>query len=292
MVMTGDPVVRLLGPADLEEALLLSSTAGWNQQRADWQMLLTLAPSGSFAAIVGDRIVATAIGIDYGGFGWIAMMLVDPAYRGRGFGRRLLEAAMDAIPGGKPIRLDATPMGRPLYASCGFEHEATLNRYVAEPSSRRIPPATPGVQRITVDALASIVGQDAAVFGGQRGAVLEWALGRTPQYAWTKPAPGTPASYCFGRQGRLFDQIGPIVAPDDETARGLVGAAAAGAEGRAVVIDAFDARTGFATWLRDCGFRVERPLFRMQRAGSGGASYTPSPGEGHLEYAIFGPEFA
>ena len=291
MVMADDPVVRLLGPADLEEALLLSSTAGWNQQRADWQMLLTLAPSGSFAAIVGDRIVATAIGIDYGPFGWIAMMLVDPAYRGRGFGRRLLEAAMDAVPGENPIRLDATPMGRPLYASCGFQHEATLNRYVAEPSSRRIR-ATTGVQRISVDALAAIVGQDAAVFGGRRGTVLEWALGRTPQYAWMKATPGAPASYCFGRQGRLFDQIGPIVATDDETARALVCAAAAGAEGRAVVIDAFDARSGFAAWLRDAGFRVERPLFRMQRAGSGGASYTPPAGEGHGEYAIFGPEFA
>src|SRR5438309_10731223 len=97
-------------------------------------MLLQLAPAGAFAALSDARIVGTAIGIDYGGFAWIAMMLVDPAYRGRGVGRRLLEAAMDAVPSNLPIRLDATPLGRPLYQRLGFEDEAMLSRYVVEGS--------------------------------------------------------------------------------------------------------------------------------------------------------------
>src|SRR5438445_5117811 len=99
-------------------------------------MLLQLAPAGAFAALSEARIVGTAIGIDYGGFGWIAMMLVDPAYRGRGVGRRLLEAAMDAVPSNIPIRLDATPMGRRLYQRYGFEEEAMLSRYVNDGSTR------------------------------------------------------------------------------------------------------------------------------------------------------------
>ena len=88
----GGPVIRELTPGDLESAFTLSSTAGWNQRLEDWRALLRLAPRGSFAAIVDGRIVGTAIGIDYRTFGWIAMMLVDPAYRGRGLGGRLLEA--------------------------------------------------------------------------------------------------------------------------------------------------------------------------------------------------------
>ena len=61
-------------------------------------MLLHSRPPASFAAVADGRVVGTAIGIDYGRFGWIAMMLVDPAYRGRGLGARLLERAMTALP--------------------------------------------------------------------------------------------------------------------------------------------------------------------------------------------------
>lgn len=37
-----DPVIRLLVPEDLDSALALSSTAGWNQRLDDWRMLLAL----------------------------------------------------------------------------------------------------------------------------------------------------------------------------------------------------------------------------------------------------------
>ena len=95
---TIDFVSRLLTGDDLDGAFGLSAAAGWNQRLADWRMLLLLAPAGSFAAVDDGRIVGTAIGIDYGAFGWIAMMLVDHGWRGRGVGSRLLEAAMGGVP--------------------------------------------------------------------------------------------------------------------------------------------------------------------------------------------------
>ncbi len=121
---TTDPDIRRLTTSDLDGALGLSAGAGWNQRLADWRMLLQLAPAGSFAAVADDRIVGTAIGIDYGTFGWIAMMLVDPAWRGQGIGGRLLEEALGAVPREIPIRLDATPLGRSLYERYGFQDEA------------------------------------------------------------------------------------------------------------------------------------------------------------------------
>src|SRR5919198_2677114 len=105
-------IIRALTSEGLAGALRLSTSAGWNQRVNDWRMLLQLARAGAFAAIADTAVVGTAIGIDYGGFGWIAMMLVDPACRGRGLGRQLLEAAMNALPNDR-IRLDATPAGRP-----------------------------------------------------------------------------------------------------------------------------------------------------------------------------------
>src|SRR4051812_26165890 len=99
--------IRLLASGGLEEGFALSSAAGWNQALEDWRLLLALAPGGSFAAVSAGRLVGTAMAIDYQRFAWVAMMLVDPAWRGRGIGRRLLESAIGSVPSDRPIRLDA-----------------------------------------------------------------------------------------------------------------------------------------------------------------------------------------
>ena len=289
-----DPDIRSLTAADLEGAFELSAGAGWNQRLADWRMLVQLAPAGSFAAVADDRIIGTAIGIDYGTFGWIAMMLVDPSFRGRGLGAALLEAAIGAVPPELPVRLDATPLGRELYQRYGFEDEARLTRYVAEASRPAIDVATDlaphHVRGLTHSQLPAVIARDDLVFGAHRRVLLDWALDGAGQYAHVIDANRRP-HYCFGRAGRLFDQIGPVVADDDATARALVSASLRAAEGRAVVVDAFDSHTGFTDWLQTRGFKASRPLFRMRHsARHGRATLSEPPGALH-EHAILGPEF-
>jgi GNAT superfamily N-acetyltransferase len=301
--------IRLLTPADLEGAFALSSTAGWNQRPADWRMLLRLAPHGSYAAVDGGRIVGTAIGIHYGTFGWIAMMLVDPVYRGRGLGARLLEAALGrgrglgarlleaalgTVPAETPIRLDATPLGRPLYQRYGFVDEEPLTRHVSggDRPRRRGAALHPGSVREPSDAdLGSVGDLDREVFGGDRRALLEWSRGMGSQFARVAQN-GPEGGYCFGREGRLFDQIGPVIAPDDEAAQALVAAALIAAGDRPVIVDAFDAHARFASWLGGAGFVAQRPLFRMARPAPGGSVEGRTRRGALTEFAIFGPEFA
>jgi ribosomal protein S18 acetylase RimI-like enzyme len=289
--------IRVLRVEDLPQALALSTSAGWNQRLEDWHRLQDLSGGASFAAISAGRVVGTAIAIDYGRFAWIAMMLVEPAYRGRGLGARLLEAAMSAVPSNRLIRLDATPVGRRLYLRYGFEDESRLTRVVA-PAARpaiSVGPGTIAVRALTSADLPSVAAHDLETFGGDRSTVLNWALQQAPQYARIADGNGGRPQYTFGRPGRLFDQIGPVVATDDAAATTLVGAAMASAVGRAVVVDAFDARSGLVAWLRDCGFAGERPLFRMGRRpalDSATAVGVKAPSPGPSEFAILGPDFA
>jgi hypothetical protein len=120
-----------------------------------------------------------------------------------------------------------------------------------------------------------------------------------PQYAWVAHDSAGRPQYCLGRAGLKFDQIGPVVAQDPQVAKALVGAALRHAVERPALIDAFDAREMFATWLRSAGFRAERPLYRMCRP-IGARVRQPLQGhneDGHvgrdlIEFAILGPEFA
>jgi GNAT superfamily N-acetyltransferase len=290
-LVTSDIDIRPLSDADLEGALGLSASCGWNQRAADWHMLLQIAPSGSFAAVDGDRIVGTAIGIDYGGFGWIAMMLVDPEYRRQGVGARLLEAAMGAVPPELPLRLDATPLGRPLYEHYGFELESSLTRHVRPAGAP--PPAAPDgeVRRLTESDLNDVMRSDDRLSGAHRHGAIRWAFSDSPHYAWIGDPPGDSPRYCLGRGGRLFDHLGPIVADRTESAIALTTAAIAQSEGRALVIDAHETHDAFTAWLTSAGFEPQRPLYRMRRRGDAPAPATRRDGVS-VEFAVMGPEFS
>jgi GNAT superfamily N-acetyltransferase len=281
--------IRLLRPADIDAASTLSNTAGWNQRIDDWRKLVEIAPLGSFCAVDSHRIVGTAIGIDYGSFGWIAMMLVDPAYRGRGLGAALLESAMQALPSGNPIRLDATPLGRPLYQRYGFTDESMLTRRIAAAGASAARSASGlDIRGMTAADLSAVTAHDAGVFGANRAGVLSWMLREAPHYAHVVISENGAPQYALGRPGRLFDHIGPVVARDDTGATALVAAAVRAAGGRPLVIDAFDERTAFSSALQEIGLAAQRPLFRMSRPAD--TPFQPPSGD-LLEYAILGPEF-
>ena len=294
--MAADLDIRLLTEDDVGAALALSASSGWNQRADEWHMMLQIAPSGAFTATTPDGIVGTAIGIDYGNFGWIAMMLVNPAWRGRGIGARLLEAAMGAVPTDLPIRLDATPLGRPLYERYGFELESSLTRHV-RPADAGPPPARSGhVRPLAEPDLSTVMRLDDRISGAHRHGPLRWAFGDAPRYAWIRVLPpeggshGDTPGYCLGRGGRLFDHVGPIVADSTESAAALAAAAIGGNGGGYLVVDAHDTHEAFVAWLRDAQFEPQRPLYRMCRPGQ---SPVPSRPSGPLiEFAIMGPEFS
>src|SRR5439155_25379244 len=92
------------------------------------------------------------------------------------------------VPSDRPIRVDATPRGQPLYQRYGFEDEATLTRQVRDARLTEAPEArsrpAPALVRPLTDAdLSVVIEQDCGTFGGTRGSLLEWAFHAAPQYA-------------------------------------------------------------------------------------------------------------
>jgi hypothetical protein len=138
---------------------------------------------------------------------------------------------------------------------------------------------------MTTADLRLAIDRDREIFGGTRAPALEWAFRSASGYAHVAGSPD--AGYCFGRRGRLFDQIGPVVAGDAAVAHALVLEVCAAANGRPVAVDAFDSHTAFTAGLRERGFVVERPFFRMSLRGRPARQMTADV----REYAIFGPEF-
>ena len=89
-----------------------------------------------------------------------------------------------------PIRLDATPLGRPLYERHGFVLETPLTRTSAQPATTARHELANDVVHLPPADLQEVAGIDAAIFGGIRSRLLERIHSAGPEYAWR--AGGTP----------------------------------------------------------------------------------------------------
>jgi GNAT superfamily N-acetyltransferase len=252
---------------DIPGALALCRASNWNQVADDWRVFLDRG--GAFVAVEEGAIVGSVAHLPFGAFTWLSMMLVDPAARRSGIGTRLMETCLDAIGDGFPVRLDATPLGEPLYRRFGFIDEYPLQRTRTEDSGTLCVGARP----IAEADLPAIVARDRDVFGADRGTLLADLLSRAPELAWR-----TESAYCFGRQGHIRPQIGPLVAANAESARQLVAHCHALHPGVVFTID-----TPAPSALK---VTPERPFLRMLR---GAKPHTPHS-HPHV-FAITGPEF-
>lgn len=274
-----------LAPADAERGFALSTEIGWNQALADWRYMLAAGDGVGRADAVG-RLVASALALPYGRFAWICMVLVAESHRRRGLATELMGAVIERqVAAGRVPGLDATPAGREVYRQIGFRDHYGIGRYRA--ATARVP-AVPAPDGIALRPLAAgdadaLTAVDRPVFGADRGALLEHLIDRQPERAVGAWCADALVGYVLARDGRDATQIGPLVAPDNATARALLAAAGAGLASPCY-LDAPDVHDGFVGWLKDAGFVFQRPFSRMYLNHGGGFDHPDAI------YAIAGPE--
>src|SRR5262249_34729790 len=124
-------MIRLMTADDVAVGMRLKERAAWNQTEADWRRILALEPAGCFVAELDGNAVGTTCTCVFGSVAWIAMVLVDPVVRGQGIGTALMRHALAHLDGCgvRTVRLDATPLGRPIYEKLGFVPQFELARY-------------------------------------------------------------------------------------------------------------------------------------------------------------------
>lgn len=256
----GGLAIRELRVGDLADLAALVERVGWNQLDAEWRLLIEASPSTAIGFAHQGRIVATAAALPYpGGPAWINMVIVDPDWRGGGLAARMLKELFARHGAAKPYKLDATPDGAKVYEKLGFQPESgflRLSRIAAPPAGA--PPA--GIVPLDEADLAACRTADLAVFGCDRGALLDWLFRQSGRVALrTAAADG----FLLSRPGRNFRQLGPLYAPDDAAALRLIDAAIAASGDAGLVIDVPDAKGGFLAGLAARGFTVKRPFLRM-----------------------------
>jgi predicted N-acetyltransferase YhbS len=237
--------IAAFGPEHLDAAVTLSRQAGWPHRQEDWQMALAL--SQGLVALENGRVVGTVLVTPYkADCATINMVIVDEAMRGRGLGRRLMDAGL-RIAGDRPLRLVATAEGLPLYEKFGFQQTGTVLQHQGVVAKIAAPLMTELSTGADFEAIAKL---DRSAFGADREGLIahlaklgEFAVirrdGRVCGYAALRP---------FGRS----EVIGPVVAVDLSDAKALVSHFIAMRPGSFLRVDT-TADTGLSDWLVERG---------------------------------------
>lgn len=282
--MSGAVTLRPMRPSDLPAAVALCRAAHWNQTEAEWGLFLERAPDRTVAAERDGRTIGTALLWPYGAdVAWVSMVLVDPAERGRGVGRALLDHALGLACEGQALRLDATPAGRLLYSTMGFHDDFGMARYRCTHVPRMDSVST--VQPLVASDWHDILTVDRNVFGADRRATLEFCWRNAPDLASVVRSTAGIEGYALGRHGHDTDHVGPIVAKSADAAVALAAASLNRIPARPASIDVPDSQTAFVGWVRERGFVLERPFTRMTRG---------TVRDGGIQSQVFaaaGPEF-
>ncbi len=272
---------------DLNQAISLSYSEGWNQTEKDWKLLLENPGNICIIAEYKNKVIGTATALNYSNkIAWIGMVLVDKSLRGRGVGKMLLTNIIGALRNVDSIKLDSTPAGLPLYQKLGFIDEYKIYRMV-NPALQNFKKKVFSHEPVNIDpeSLSDVLELDKRIFGTDRTYLLQTLFGNYPGKAYLIKRNNRLDGYMFGRDGVRFNYIGPVFALSGESARILISEAIDSLNNQPVAVDIPWDKHGLIKWLETLGFVKQRHFIRMYLKSN---SYC---GLIKYQYLISGPEF-
>ena len=248
--------IRMMTAGDFALGDRLRAEAGWNQTEDDWRRFLHLQPDGCFVAEWDGRPAGTAVTCTFGPVAWVAMVLVDRSLRKLGIGTQLMNHALAwldrrAVPS---VRLDATPLGRPIYQKLGFMDEYELVRM------QGVAPDTPAPREPQPCDLDLLCRVDEQVSATPRQRLLAALVEQQPDSVRTE-ADG----YVLFRPGVNAVQIGPAGAWAPAVGQTLLDWALSRCAGRMVFVDIPVVNRPAIAWAAARGLVEQRRLMRMCR---------------------------
>ncbi len=255
--------IRPMTIRDVPLGMRLKQQAGWNQTEADWSRFLDLEPDGCFVAEPNSEPVATTTTCIFGSVAWVAMVLVEATVRGHGIGTAMMQHALAFLDGRgvRSIRLDATPLGQPIYEKLGFAPQYQLARFEGKLPQR--PPAS-AVRGVQPEELSELLQLDQRVTGTDRRKLLLHLFTEAPSALRVVKLAGGGAGYLTTRQGSRAVQVGPCLAAP-AVGRRLFADACNQYAGRLAYLDIPTANAPAMAEAEAIGLTVQRHFVRMCR---------------------------
>ncbi|WP_343661425.1 GNAT family N-acetyltransferase [Ralstonia sp.] len=265
-------VLRPMTADDLAQTHALSEEQRWPHRPAD--LAQSFAHAEGIVAERDGQIIAAAQRWRWGPrHATIGLVIVTPACQGRRIGHRLMSALLDGLDN-HTVLLHATAEGRGLYERLGFVRTGEIRQHqgIAQPTPLIALPAGWRLRPAGLNESADLRRLDAQARGMPRDALIDDLLASADACV-VLDDDGEARGFAMLRRFGRGHAIGPVVAPDAESAKALIAHLAGINAGHFTRID-IDFDSGLAEWLESIGLlRVDAPTTMVR-----GAPLTTPPG--------------
>ncbi|HEY9825516.1 MAG TPA: GNAT family N-acetyltransferase [Stenomitos sp.] len=263
--MSSRPIIRVMQPSELQLVLDWAAQEGWNPGLHDATAFYNADPSGFLIAELQGEPIGCISAMRYNAqFGFIGLYIVQPQYRGCGYGMQLWSTAWHGLTDrleqeGASIGLDGVLEREATYRQAGFRaayrhiRHASYSLLSDGVSSEVVP-----LKEIPLDVIMSY---DAQLFPAARPQFLEpWI--RLSKAAYGVMEHGRLVGYGVLRTCREGFKIGPLFAETLEIADSLFRSLVHHCEGKPVFIDIPDINPDLPVLVERYGLQ---PVFTCVR---------------------------
>ena len=254
--------IERMDPDTLADVLGWAEQEGWNPGLGDAAAFHAADPAGFFLRRV-DKLPVSAISMVNHSpeFAFLGLYLCQPEFRSKGHGIAVWTAALDHA-GSRTIGLDGVADQQANYRRSGFETTGSTLRF----EGTGAPAPEPGVRTMAAGDFQHLASLDRAANGVDRPRFLAaWLDDRDGRETLVLEQDGTIDGFITARACTHGTKLGPLVAPDINSALGLVGAAAARTTPGPLIIDLPETNTLLRRELEAIGYTDTFATARMYR---------------------------
>jgi len=192
---------------------------GWNPGLHDASSFYATDPKGFFVGLLGDEPISCISAVAYDqSFAFLGFYIVKPEHRGRGYGLKIWNAAIDYLDT-QNIGLDGVVEQQPNYMKSGFKLAYSNIRY--EGKAQSTTEQFPEVVQLSEVPFDDIALYDTNLFPVTRPQFLQCWVKQPESLALAAIVNGKVAGYSVIRKCRTGFKIGPLFADTQDLANKL-----------------------------------------------------------------------
>lgn len=227
-------LVRRMKRPDLGFAIDWANREGWNLGLHDAETFYNADPSGFYAGFIGEVPVACISSVAYdSSFGFIGLYMVKQEFRGRGFGIKIWEKALEHL-GSRNIGLDGVVARKPCYEKYGFRFAYRNLRFAGRLECQQ---TSKNVVELKDLETSSVIEYDSQMFPARRDDFISSWIRQRECRALGHLTRERLDGYGLLRPCATGFKIGPLFADNEEIAQELLWSLASHAAEDRVFID-------------------------------------------------------